>query len=169
MLNPNPGVFWPKLGLVLFAIHVADPLGLLQGAFGPFLGGCAPEIAKTATISVKLCFPYNCTANFWSVPPLGPIESIKHEIGCAVVGHAQTHESLPCDTGLIQCAHTLTMHAAVPRTLPSAHRCSHVGERTHASVHMRRYKHACYAHVETETPCTCTHARTCAHTPSSCR
>ena len=53
MLNPNPGVFWAKLGLILFGMHVPDPLDLLRGAFGPFLGHCAPEIAKTVTVLIS--------------------------------------------------------------------------------------------------------------------
>ena len=38
-----------KHGLDLFGIDVADTLGLLTGTFGPCLGHCAPEIAKTVT------------------------------------------------------------------------------------------------------------------------
>ena len=99
-------MFWPKLDL----IHVTDPLGLLWGAFGPCLGHCAPKIAKTVTYLIsKLdlvqnrAFPPTAQPNFWSVPPLGPIELEKRKFGCAVGGHAKPHESLPCGANPLSC------------------------------------------------------------------
>ena len=53
MPTPTPQEFGGKFGLVLFAMHVNNPLGLLRGAFGPFLGHCAPEIAKTVTVLIS--------------------------------------------------------------------------------------------------------------------
>ena len=49
MPTPTPQEFGGKFGLILFAMHVVDTLGLLRGACGPFMGHCAPKIAKTVT------------------------------------------------------------------------------------------------------------------------
>ena len=53
MPTPTPQEFGGKFGLVLFAMHAVDTLGLLRGACGPFMGHCVIKITKTATFLIS--------------------------------------------------------------------------------------------------------------------